>query len=57
MRNWMFSARDRDYWRPFVNLATPDYDIWTRNIKNRQMLEINEMIILRKIVDKTKMTE
>ena len=38
---------------------TPDYDIWTgikgRHVKNRQILEANEMKVLRKIVGKTKM--
>ena len=37
---------------------TPDYDICTRNkernIKTRQILEANEMNVLRKIVGKTK---
>ena len=32
----------------------PDYDICTRNIKNRQILEANKMKVSRKIVAKTK---
>ena len=42
----------------YIRQSYPDYDICTRNkgrnIKNRQMLEANEMKVPRKIVDKTK---